>query len=266
VTAHGRKTVQFERFLVIDPSLAAAKMLANLLRSLSPSAQVYGAQDAGKAMLLAAEVDPEMVFVEAAAPGFDGMAFTRSFRRSDLACREAPIVMVFSEVVGAQILGARDSGVHEFLRRPVSLGDLERRLDAVSGRPRDWIEGVNYVGPDRRRFNSAADYQGPNKRRTDGTKTGQKINQALRIIQSASRQVEADPVQAARALSTQARILIELSAGQAPLRRLAAAATTLQAYLHAAARQGAPLASAQVETYAANVMLAAPDKVRPQAA
>jgi DNA-binding response OmpR family regulator len=71
------------------------------------------------------------------------MAFTRALRRSDLACREAPVVMVFTEVKAAQILGARDCGVHEFLRRPISLGDLERRLDAVSGRPRDWIEAVN---------------------------------------------------------------------------------------------------------------------------
>ena len=259
--------MQFDRFLVIDPNLATAKMLANLLRMLSPSAQVYGAQDAEKAMVLAGEVDPQLVFVEATAPDLDGMAFTRAFRRSDLACREAPIIMVFTEVKAAQLLAARDSGVHEFLRRPVSLGDLERRLEAVSGRPRDWIEAVNYVGPDRRRFNSAAaDYQGPNKRRGDGTKTAQKINQALRIIQSASRQLEADPVQAARALSTQARILIELSVGREPLKRLGAAAVALQTYLQTAARQGAPLTRAQVETYASNVLLAAPDKVRPQAA
>jgi len=257
--------MRFDRILIIDPNLATAKMLANLLRSVSPSAQVYGARDADKAMLLAGEVDPQLVFVEAAAQGLDGMVFTRALRRSDLVCREAPIVMVFTEVKAAQILGARDSGVHEFLRRPISLGDLQRRLDAVSGKPRDWIEAVNYVGPDRRRFNSA-DYNGPNKRRTDGTKAGQKINQALRIVQSASRQLDADPVQAARALNTQARILIELSTGQDALKRLGAAAVAMQAYLQAAARQGAPLAKDQVETYASNVLLAAPDKVRPSQA
>ena len=265
MNGRARKTSQFDRILVLDPNMATAKMLANLLRALSPSAQVYGAQDAEKAMLLAGEVDPQLVFVEAAAPNLNGMAFTRAFRRSDLTCREAPIIMVFTEVLGTQILGARDSGVHEFLRRPISLGDLERRLDAVSGRPRDWIEAVHYVGPDRRRFNSA-DFQGPSKRRTDGTKTGQKINQALRIVQSASRQVDADPVQAARALSTQARVLIELSAGHDQLRRLALAATAFQTYLQSAARQGAPLARDQAEAHAANVIQAAPDKVRPEAA
>jgi DNA-binding response OmpR family regulator len=245
--------------------MATAKMLANLLRSLLPSAQVYGAKDADKAMLLAGQVEPQLVFVEASAPGVDGMVLSRAFRRSDLPCREAPIIMVFTEVKAAQLLGARDAGVHEFLRRPISLGDLERRLDAVSGRPRDWIEAVNYVGPDRRRFNSA-DYKGPSKRRTDGNKTANKINKALRIVQSASRQVDADPVQAARALSTQARILIELSAGQEPLKRLGAAAVALQTFLQAAARQGAPLAKDQVGTYAANLVQAAPDKVRPEAA
>jgi DNA-binding response OmpR family regulator len=265
VTGAGRKTTKFDRVLIVDPNVATAKLLANLLRSLWPSVEVYGAQEAGKAMLLAAEVAPELVFVEAAGPGFDGMAFTSAFRRSELAAREAPVIMVFSEVKAAQILGARDAGVHEFLRRPISMGDLERRLEAVSGRPRDWIEAVNYVGPDRRRFNSA-DYQGPNKRRTDGTGKTQRINQALRIIRSAGRQVEAEPVQAARALATQARILIELSAGQEPLKRLGAAAAALQAYLQTAARLGAPLARDQVDAHAANLLLAAPYDARPEAA
>jgi len=265
VTAKGRKTTKFDRILVIDPNLATAKMLANALRALSPSAQVYGAKDTGKAMLLAEEVGPQLVFVEAAAPGLDGMAFSRAFRRSDLAAREAPIIMVFSEATGAQILGARDSGVHEFLRRPISMGDLERRLAAVSGQPRDWIEGVEYVGPDRRRFNSA-DFKGTSKRRTDGNKKSQKINQALRIIVAASRQLEAEPVQAARALSTQARILVELSAGHDSLKRLGAAAALMQTYLQSVARQGTPPSRDQVETCAANVLQAAPEETRPKAA
>ncbi|MGZ6013809.1 MAG: response regulator [Caulobacteraceae bacterium] len=259
------KTTKLDRILVVDPNVTTAKQIASLLRSVWPSVQVYGAQDADKAMLLAAQVEPELVFVEAAGPGLNGMAFTRAFRRSDLAAREAPIIMVFSEVKAAEILSARDSGVHEFLRRPISMGDLERRLAAVSGPPRDWIEGVNYVGPDRRRFNSA-DFQGPSKRRTDGNKTSQKINQALRIIQAASRQLDTEPVQAARALSTQVRILAELSAGQGELRRLGAAAALMQTYLQNTARQGTPLAKDQVDTHAANVFRAAPEATRPKAA
>lgn len=266
MTDQGRKTgAKFDRILVIDPNMATAKMLANLLRSIWPSAQVYGAKDTDKAMMLAAEVEPQLVFVEATGPQLDGMAFARAFRRSDFPCREAPIIMIFSEVTAAQILGARDAGVHEFMRRPITLGDLQKRLEAVSGRPRDWIEAVGYVGPDRRRFNSA-DYKGPKKRRTDGPVRLQKMNQALRIILSAASQMDADPVQAARALNTQARILIELTAGQEQYKRLGMAATYLKAYLQTVAQQGAPLAKDQVETYAANVLLVAPDEIRPKAA
>jgi DNA-binding response OmpR family regulator len=266
VTDQGRKiAAKFERILVIDPNLATAKMLANLLRSIWPSAQVYGAKDANKAMMLAAEVEPQLVFVESAGPNLDGMAFARGFRRSDLACREAPIIMIFTEVTASQILGARDVGVHEFMRRPITLGDLQKRIEAVSGRPRDWIEGVGYVGPDRRRFNSA-DYKGPKKRRTDGSVRVQKMNQALRIILSATAHMEDDPVQAARALNTQARILIELTAGQEQYKRLGMAATYLKAYLQNVAQQGQPPAKDQVETYAANVLLVAPEGIRPKAA
>jgi DNA-binding response OmpR family regulator len=262
----GRKSgSKFDRILVVDPNMATAKMLANLLRSIWPSAQVYGARDNDKAMMLAAEVEPQLVFVESMGPELDGMAFVRAFRRSDFACREAPIIMIFAEVTAAQILAARDAGVHEFMRRPITLGDLQKRLEAVSGRPRDWIEAVNYVGPDRRRFNSA-DYKGPKKRRTDGTVRVQKMNQALRIIMSAVAQMDDDPVQAARALDAQARNLIELTAGQEQYKRLGVAATYLRAYLQNVAQKGAPLVKDQVETYAANVLLVAPEDVRPQAA
>lgn len=261
----GRISLKIERVLVVDPNLATAKMLAGLLRGLWPAAQVYGAQDGDKAMMLGAEVLPQLVFVEAAAPGFDGMAFARQFRRCDYACREAPMIMIFGDVTAAQVLEARDSGVHEFMRRPYTMGDLQKRLEAVSGRPRDWIEAVAYVGPDRRRFNSA-DYSGPRKRRSDGPVKAQAMTQALRIIQSAVDQMDADPAQAARALAAQARILIALSSGQEPYKRLAAAAAILQSYLTAVAHQGAPLAREQIETYAANVLQVAPAEIKPKAA
>ena len=43
------------------------------------------------------------------------------------------------------------------MRKPFTIGDLERRLEAVTLKPRDWVEAVQYVGPDRRRFKFTAD-------------------------------------------------------------------------------------------------------------
>ena len=72
--------------------------------------------------------------------------------------------MVTAEATAAAILAARHAaGVHEFLRKPYTIKDVMRRLDAAILRQREWIEAVSYIGPDRRRFNSG-DYVGPRKR------------------------------------------------------------------------------------------------------
>src|SRR5215217_8938999 len=64
-----------------------------------------------------------------------------------------------------------DAGVHEFLRKPFTSGDLLKRVENVALKPRTWIEAVGYVGPDRRRFNSG-EYSGPTKRKSDRAATG----------------------------------------------------------------------------------------------
>ena len=81
-------------------TLAFRKQTGLPTRDILPSAKVYGAKDAEKAMTLAAEVDPQLVFVESAGPNLDGMAFTRAYRRGDHDCREAPIIMIFADVSG----------------------------------------------------------------------------------------------------------------------------------------------------------------------
>jgi CheY-like chemotaxis protein len=255
--------MKFQRTLVIDPNSANAKMLASLLRSIGPSCQVYGAQTAAQGLELAKDLNPDLVFVEMKGPSLDGIDFTRRLRRSEFTCREAPVVIITAEATAAAIVGARDAGVHEFLRRPYAMGDLQKRIDAVSGKPRDWIEAMQYVGPDRRRFNSA-DYKGPRKRRTDGSAVSQKINQALKIIQAAAMSMDSDPIQAARALTTQARILVEVSGGNDGLKRLGAAAASLQGYLAGAVQTG--LSKEQIETFSANLIAVAPKDIRPKTA
>jgi hypothetical protein len=89
----------------------------------------------------------------------------------------------------------------------------------VTLKPRDWIEAVAYVGPDRRRFNSA-DYKGPRKRKADAAGTpAARLSQALRIVKSAATALDTDPAQARRALAAQA---VELQARSARRSRTAA--------------------------------------------
>ncbi len=257
--------LKLDQILIIDPIPANAKMLANLLRGINPSANIQFAQAAPMALALARETNPKLIFVEAPTPALDGLQFTRDLRRSNMACREAPIIMISSEATAAVILAARDAGVHEFLRRPYNTGDVLKRLDAVAGKPRDWVEAIQYIGPDRRRFNSA-DYNGKRKRRSDGPIKIQKINQALKIVAAAAAAVETDPVQARRALAAQARILIDTSAGMEPLAKLRAMARALETYLTAPLVEQEGLSKVQVDLYTGPLIALAPPDPQQKAA
>jgi CheY-like chemotaxis protein len=198
-----RVAAKVQRVMVVDPNPATARLLAEHLRPLG-GVQIFAAPSAEKGYAMARATDPQLIFVEHNQAGVDGLAFTRKIRRSDLMCREAPVIMCTAEATAEAIFGARDAGVHEFMRKPFNLKDLERRLEAVTLKPRDWIEAVAYVGPDRRRFNSA-DYKGPRKRKADAAGTpAARLSQALRIVKSAATALDSDPAQARRALVAQA--------------------------------------------------------------
>ncbi|MFI4976516.1 MAG: response regulator [Caulobacterales bacterium] len=196
-----------QRVLIVDPQPAAVKLISDLLREVGPC-QIWAAADTARALVICERIDPHLVIVEQC-KAVDGATFTRTLRRSDLTCRKAPVIIVTSEATATAIITARDSGVHEFLRKPFTIKDLMRRLEAVTLRQRDWVEAVVYVGPDRRRFNSG-DYAGPLKRRLDHLETpdSARICQALKILKSAVGAVESDPRQALRAMQAQCVELI----------------------------------------------------------
>ena len=160
-----RKCVRhLERVLVVDPLPSSARLLHELLKDVG--AKYLRIESTTKGALAAAkEDDPQIIFTEFAGPALDGLEFVRQFRRSDLLCREAPVIMCTAEATAASIIGSRDAGVHEFLRKPYTLKDLLRRLDAVCLKSRDWVEAVRYIGPDRRRFNSADASASPTRAR-----------------------------------------------------------------------------------------------------
>jgi CheY-like chemotaxis protein len=227
-----------KRALIVEPAAASARLLADLLRNLS-GCESWTAADNDRALQLARAVEPQLVFVEYAGEELKGPAFVRSLRRSDLACRKVPVIMITGAATAAAILQARDAGVHEILRKPYTIKDLVRRLEAVLLQGRGWVEAVGYVGPDRRRFNSA-EFKGARKRKTDPSNQAaphrEAIVQALRIVREAIKAPEADPDQVMRALLAQAQELRRAAVASADL-ALSEAAAELERYL-VRAREG----------------------------
>ena len=162
--------------------------------------------------------------------------------------------MVTTQATAAGILAARDSGVHEFLRKPFTMKDLLRRLEAVTLRQRDWVEAVDYIGPDRRRFNSG-DYTGSLKRRSDvrDTPDSERMAQALKILRSAIAAVTSDPVQAMRSMQAQVTDLRKCGMSVADL-KLTTAAIDFGRYLDEIESKGQPYEREKLELQAATLL------------
>ena len=98
----------------------------------------------------------------------DGVEFTRMLRNApDSSNPYLPIVMVTGHSERSRVVQARDSGVNEFVVKPLTARALLSRLDSVIMRPRPFIRCKSYFGPDRRR-NTDKSYPGPFRRNTDG--------------------------------------------------------------------------------------------------
>ncbi len=212
------------RILIVDSQQPAIRMLSELLRSVC-AAQFQSANTAQRGLQMAQVCNPQLIFVEQATGAVDAAAFTRGLRRSELACRQVPVIVVTSETTASTIIAARDAGAHEFLRKPYTMKDLIRRLEAVTLHQRDWVEAVQYVGPDRRRFNSG-DYKGTRKRKSDARATPDqaRILQALKIVRAAALAVDSDPVQVRRALAAQAADLQKIAVATSDMKLCEAAA------------------------------------------
>lgn len=241
---------RLKRVLVADPEPGAARLFSDLMREIC-HAHIWIAGNTERALKITETCDPQLIVVSLGDERLDGLGFVRKLRRSTWACRKAPVITITGVATQGMILAARDAGVHEFLRKPYSMKDLLRRLEAVTLKDRDWVEGVGYVGPDRRRFNSG-DYSGPLKRKTDGSETPyqQKINQCLKIIRAAVAAAETDPQQAMRAMLAQATTLQSMATDF----HLTLAASEFYRYLARHQQSGEALTKAMAAGWATKVL------------
>lgn len=160
-----RVSAHLPRVIVFDPHSASAKLLSELLKEMGAK-QVTCASRTVKGLDLIAHVQPALICMDYMGEDFDGPDLIKRMRRSNSEARKTPVIMVTGEATVESIKAARDSGAHEFLRKPYTARDLFRRVENVVMNPRMWIEAQMYVGPDRRRFNSG-EFVGAKKREAD---------------------------------------------------------------------------------------------------
>jgi CheY-like chemotaxis protein len=152
------------RFLVIDDNAHMRRILRTLLHGFG-AREVYEAEDGAAGLEAFTHNIPDIVITDWAMPIFDGLELTQMIRQPGANANPyVPIIMLTGHSEKKRVTAARDSGVTEFLAKPISANALYHRIVNVVANPRPFIKTQNYFGPDRRRLVNP-NYVGPERRK-----------------------------------------------------------------------------------------------------
>jgi two-component system, chemotaxis family, chemotaxis protein CheY len=152
------------RFLVIDDNAHMRRIVRQLLHGFG-SREIFEAEDGAAGLEAVGNHNPDIVITDWAMPVFDGIEFTKSIRQPGTTLNPfVPIIMLSGHSEKRRVMEARDSGITEFLAKPIAAKALYERILSVVLSPRPFIQSKTYFGPDRRR-SSSANYAGPDRRK-----------------------------------------------------------------------------------------------------
>jgi CheY-like chemotaxis protein len=151
------------RFLVVDDHQPMREILKSLLYGLGVR-HVDEARDAAAAFEMLKITHYDILLTDYDMAGETGAQLTHRLRRATTnQNRRIAVIMITGRAEGPVIFSARDSGVDEYLIKPLTTASLCQKLEAVLQRRRPFVEADGYAGPDRRRRNTA--FNGPDRRR-----------------------------------------------------------------------------------------------------
>lgn len=152
--------------LIIDDNAHMRSLVRAILSSFGMR-EVFEAPDSETGLRRVGDGGIDLAFVDFRLGDQDGLEFCREVRMGEESPDPyLPIIMItaYSEV--SRVKQALNSGVDEFLVKPVRANDVAARINAVVERRRSFVRSNNYFGPDRRRRKDPS-YTGPMRRAED---------------------------------------------------------------------------------------------------
>ncbi len=173
--------------LVVDDQPFFRVLLTEILRNLGVRS-VSVAVDGEDGLFAFDSVRPDILITDWMMPKIDGIELTRRVRalKSD-SLKITPIILVTANNRKSQIEFARNSGVDEFILKPVSVKSVCDRLREVIEKPRYFVDDPGYSGPCRRR-RTDPEFRGPFRRFDDPIEiaTEEDIVESMRSIMGVS--------------------------------------------------------------------------------
>ena len=150
-------------FLVVDDSANVQQIVRAVLVGLE-GRQVMSAYSPHEASAMMQSVKPDIVILDLQFGKSSGLELLREIRASqDQGVCFTPVIVLSAHSEAASVQAARDAGANEFCNKPVVPANLLQRVVAVIEKPRAYVRGGGFFGPDRRRKVDAA-YDGPERR------------------------------------------------------------------------------------------------------
>lgn len=147
------------RVLIVDDQDFIRSLLRHILGVLGCT-HITDVPDGISAWEVIQDGAPDLLIVDWEMQPMDGIELVEKIRNDPHSPdRFMPIVMLTAHSERPRIITARDSGVNEFVMKPISAKTLFSRLNAVIEHPRRFIRTDKYFGPDRRRKRVFVDFE-----------------------------------------------------------------------------------------------------------
>ncbi len=152
------------RFLVIDDNSHMRQIVRTILHGFG-AREIMEAEDGAVGLESFTQNRPDIVITDWEMPIFTGIELTQMIRQPGANANPyVPIIMLAAHTEIKRVMAARDSGITEFLAKPISAKALYLRIRNVITNPRPFIKTESYFGPDRRRTVNP-NYKGPERRK-----------------------------------------------------------------------------------------------------
>lgn len=161
---HGRYLdLSTVRVLMVEDNAPMRRILKTVLSGIG-IVWISEARTADEAAACLKTSSFDLIFLDEVLDDARGWTVAKQIRNGDGPNRGSPIIMVSGNAHPHIVAQARDSGVDEFVVKPLSVGTLAQRVEAALTRQRAFVDGGAYKGPDRRRRRQA-EYAGAERRR-----------------------------------------------------------------------------------------------------
>lgn len=159
---------QFEKIsvVVVEDNQPMAMMVKSILETFGITS-VTLARNGDEGFEAFCQTNADIVIADWMMKPTDGITLTRMIRNEPRSPNPfVPVILMTGFSEKSRVMGARDSGVTEFLVKPFQAKDLYKRIAQVIERPRQFVRTSEFFGPDRRRSEDQG-FSGPYRRETD---------------------------------------------------------------------------------------------------